>query len=190
MNVIQRITGILFAPKHTWRTIAAEPTDARTLYVRYVMLIALVPVCASLAGAFLAARAAGPAAPVPWLSVYVGALVGYALLLLIIRVLAWLANRLSPRFGGDSDPAKALQLAAYSATAGMLGGIFSIVPNLFILGMLALLYSFYLMFLGAPAMLKTPQEKAFSFAFMMLICSLPIGAVFAGVFGVVFVLFR
>ena len=56
--------------------------------------------------------------------------------------------------------------------------------------MLALLYSFYLMFLGAPAMLKTPQEKAFSFAFMMLICSLPIGAVFAGIFSLAFSLFR
>lgn len=190
MNVIQRIAGILFAPRQTWQTIAAEQSDIRMLYTRYVMLVALIPIGASLAGTFFTTPPAGQSTPLSGPSAFISAMVGYALLLLIIRVLAWLANKLSPRFGGVSDPIRALRLVAYSATAGMVGGLFSFAPSLFIFGMIALLYSFYLMFLGAPVMLKTPQEKAFSFAFMMLICSLPIGALFAGLFGLAFVLFR
>lgn len=190
MNFIQRITGILFSPRRTWQTISAEQTDAKALYTRYLIFVALIPACSNLASAFITAHPTGQSIPVLWPSVFISAMVGYALLLLIIRVLAWLANRLSPRFGGINDPFKALQLVAYSATAGMVGGIFSIIPSLFILGVLASLYAFYLLFLGAPTMLKTPQEKAFSFAFMMLICSLPIGAVFAGLFGIIFMLFR
>ena len=190
MKLIRHIIGILFSPRQTWQTIAAEQTDARGLYTGYIMPVALIPVCASLVGTVLAARASGQTAPASWLSIGIGTVVGYGLLLSIIGALACLANKLSPRFGGLSDPSKALQLAAYSATAGMVGSVFSVFPDLIIAGMLALLYSFYLMFLGAPAMLKTPQEKAFSFAFMMLICSLPIGAVFAGIFSLAFSLFR
>ena len=191
MNVVKRATDILFSPKKTWDVIESEQTDVITLYTRYIMFLALIPVVVSLVGApIVASQATGQTTQVFGLSNVVGMIVGYPLLLGIIYVLAWLVNKLSPRFGGHNHPLKAFQLVAYSATSGLVGGIFSIMPVFFPLALLALFYSFYLMFLGAPAMMKTPKEKAFSFAFMLLICALPISAVFGGVFGIAASLFR
>ena len=130
MKLIRHIIGILFSPRQTWQTIAAAQTDARGLYTGYIM-----PVCASLVGTVLAARASGQTAPASWLSIGIGTVVGYGLLLSIIGALACLANKLSPRFGGLSDPSKALQLVAYSATAGMVGSVFSVFPDFIIAGM-------------------------------------------------------
>lgn len=43
---------------------------------------------------------------------------------------------------------KAFQLIAYGATAGWLGGVFSVLPSLAMLGVLAALYSVYLIYRG------------------------------------------
>src|SRR3546814_4593139 len=67
-------------------------------------------------------------------------IVGVFLFALIID---WLA----PRFGGTSSRVQAVKVAAYSATAGWVAGIFALVPSLAMLSILGL-YSLYLLYLG------------------------------------------
>ena len=57
---------------------------------------------------------------------------------------------------------QALKVAAYSATAGWLAGVFGLIPALAILGLLGL-YSLYLLYLGLPILMKVPQDKAMKF---------------------------
>ena len=63
----------------------------------------------------------------------------------------------------------------------MVGGIFSIIPGLSVLGLLALLYSIYLLFLGIPVMMKSPQEKALPYTAVLLVCGLVAGAILGAV---------
>ena len=53
-------------------------------------------------------------------------------------------------------------MAAYSFTAAWLAGIFNIVPQLAILGLVGL-YSFYLLYLGLPRLMKSPEDQSIGY---------------------------
>ena len=47
MNLVQRVQDILLKPKETWPVIAAEPGDAKSLFMGYVAVLASIPPLAS-----------------------------------------------------------------------------------------------------------------------------------------------
>jgi hypothetical protein len=96
--------------------------------------------------------------------------VGYALSLAMVFVLALVVDALAPTFGGTKNPLNAFKLVAYAGTAGFVGGIFSLLPMLSMLGILASLYSIYLIYLGLPELMKCPPEKAVPYTAVVLAC--------------------
>ena len=187
MNIVQRAKEIMLNPKQTWPIIADEQTDVTTLYTQYIMILALIPAVAGFIGmSLIGVNTLGQTARVSLFSGIVNMVVSYVLSLAMVYVLALLADRLAPNFGGERNPINALKLVAYSSTAGMLGGIFSLIPMLSTLSLLSSLYSLYLLFIGGPVMMKTPPEKAFTYTCIMLVCGLVAG----GVLGLVSTIFR
>ena len=139
MNFVLRIKEILLDPKGTWPVIEAEATDATTVYTQYVMLLALVPTISVFIG-----NAVAHTGQFSFFGGIVRMVVDYVLWLAMIYLVALLADRMAPNFHGQRNPIAALKLIAYSATAGMLGGIFSAfpIPSLYgIPGLLAWAYS-------------------------------------------------
>jgi hypothetical protein len=96
--------------------------------------------------------------------------------------LALVVDALAPTFGGTKNPLNAFKLLAYAGTAGFVGGIFSLMPALSLLGLLASLLSIYL---GLPELMKCLPEKAVPYTAVVLVCGfvamLILGAV-SGVF--------
>jgi len=76
---------------------------------------------------------------------------------------------LAPRFGSQQDMGRAVQLVAYSYTPAWVAGILSIVPALGILAFVGGIYGLYLMYLGLPPMMKTPQDKAIGYLVVSII---------------------
>jgi len=183
MNIVQRVKEILLTPKQAWPIIEAEPTDTTTLYTQYIMILALIPAIASFIGMSLIgiSGAYGQSMRVPLVYGLANMLVSYALSLVMVYVLALIADALAPNFGGQKNRMSALKLVAYGSTAGMVGGIFSIIPALSVLGLLASIYSIYLLFLGIPVMMKSPQDKALTYTAILLVCGLVAGAILGGV---------
>jgi hypothetical protein len=62
-------------------------------------------------------------------------------------------------------------VAAYSSTAAWVAGIFGIIPALAVLGILGL-YSVYLLNLGLPVLMKSPQDKAISYTVVVIIVAI------------------
>lgn len=173
MNLVQRVQDILLKPKDTWPVIATEPGDAATLYKDYLVYLALVPAVAGFIGMSLFGIGGfGFSVRVPIVSGLISMVVGFVLSLVAVFVLGLIANALAPTFGGTKDPVNALKLVAYGSTAGFLGGIFSLVPQLSILGLLASLYSIYLIFTGLPVLMKCPQEKAVPYTAVLIVCGI------------------
>lgn len=173
MNLVQRVQDILLKPKDTWPAIAAEPGDAAALYKNYLVYLALIPAVAGFIGMSLfGVGGFGFSIRVPIVSGLISMVVGFVLSLVAVFVLGLIANALAPTFGGTKDPMSALKLVAYGSTAGFLGGIFSLVPQLAILGMLASLYSIYLIFTGVPVLMKCPQEKAMPYTAVLIVCGI------------------
>ena len=142
---------ILFQPVQTWPVIAGEPDTTASIYTRYVMILAAIPALASFIGlSVFGVGGFGVSVRMPFGAGLVQAVLSYGLTLVAVFVLALIADALAPTFGGTKNSLNALKLVAYASTAGFVGGIFALVPMLWILSLLASLYGIYLLYTGVP----------------------------------------
>ena len=182
MNIVQRVQDILLKPKETWPAIAAESDDIPSIYKNYLVYLAAIPVVATFIGMSLVGIGAfGVHVRVPIVTGLVNMVVGFVLALVMIYVLALIANALAPSFQGEKNLPNAFKLIAYGATAGLVGGIFNLVPALSMLGLLAALYSIYLLYTGVPVMMKTPQEKSLAYTAVLIVCGIVAGLIVGAV---------
>ncbi|HSI57888.1 MAG TPA: Yip1 family protein [Ideonella sp.] len=180
--LINRVKNILLTPKTEWPVVAGEGGTVSDLYTRYIMLLALVPAVAGFIGLSLVGIGGlGYSFRVPFVSGLVHAVVGYGLSLAMVYALAWVVNALAPNFGAQKDLFAAAKLVAYSLTAAWLGGIFSLLPSLAVLGVLAGLYSVYLLYLGLPVLMRCPPEKAVVYTVFTVICGFVLSMVIAAI---------
>ena len=186
MKLLQRIQDILLRPKTTWPTIAAEPDSARSLYTRYVMILALVPPLASVLGLSMVGMAAfGVSVHVPVLVTLASALASYLASLLAVYLVALVVDALAPAFGGVHDRIGALKLVVYASTAAFLGGVFNLLPLASGLGLLAALYGVYLVYTGLPALMKCPPGKAALYTTAVSVCGVLVALALAALINLV-----
>jgi len=163
---MDRIKGMLLAPKAEWPKIAAEPATVQSLYTGWIMILGLIGPIAMLVLLGFVSGGFGLSAAI---ASYVNTLVGVAIIALI-------ADLIAPTFGGTRDYVASLKLVAYAATAVWVAQIALVVP---ILGALVVLvgaiYSVYLLFLGAPVLHKCTGDKAVAYTIVLLLCAIVIG---------------
>jgi len=182
MNLVARVQDILLKPKTTWPVIADEPADIAGLYKNYLVYLVGISVLAGFIGySLVGVGMFGVSFRVPVLAGLANMVVGFVLTLVMIYVLALVANALAPTFGGQKDMGQAFKLVAYGSTAGLLGGVFSILPMLGMLGLLAALYSIYLIYTGIPALMKAPQDKALGYTAVLILCGIVAGVIVGAV---------
>ncbi|MET3381988.1 Protein of unknown function [Variovorax sp. YR634] len=182
MNLVERAQSILLKPKATWPEIDAEPADAASLYKNYVMILALIPAVASFIGlSLIGIGAFGVSFRVPIVSGLANMVVGYVLSLVMVFVLALIIDAMAPTFEGTRSQIGALKLSAYASTAAFVGGIFSLLPSLSVLGALAALYGVYLLYTGLPVLMKCPPDKAIAYTAVVVVCAIVGGFIIAWV---------
>lgn len=173
MKQVERIKAILLRPRETWPQIEAEAATPAGLYREYLMLLAAIPaVCGFIGMSLVGVSVFGVSTRVPWLAGLAGMVLSYGMSLIGIYVLSWIIHRLAPTFGGQANALNALKLAGYGATASLLGGVFSLLPSLSLLGILAGLYSLYLIYLGLPVLMKNPPERSLAYTFVVVLCAI------------------
>ena len=178
MNLVQRIQDILLRPKTTWPEIDREAATPAGLYTNYLMILAAIPAIASFIGlSIVGVGVLGASFRVPFFSGLVNMVVGYVLSLVMVFVLSLIVDALAPTFKGQKNSLSALKLVVFAATAGMLGGIFSLLPALSVLGLLAALYTIYLIYLGLPVLMKCPEDKAVGYTATVVVCGIVLGLV-------------
>jgi len=92
------------------------------------------------------------------------AVVGYVLSLVAVYLMAVVVDEFALRFGGERSRTQAFKLAAYSATAGWIAGVFALLPGLgALMGLLGALYSLYLFYLGLPKLMRSNPDQTLSY---------------------------
>jgi len=178
IHLMERVQAILLRPKETWPMIATEAHDIKAIYRDYLVYLAAISAVASFIGlSLVGVGAMGFSFRVPVLNGLANMVVGFVLTLAMVYVVALIADALAPSFKGEKDLPSAFRLVAYGATAGLLGGVFQILPALSVLGLLAALYSIYLFYTGVTVMMKVPQDKALPYTAVLVVCSLVAGVV-------------
>ena len=182
MSLVNRVKDILLKPKDTWPVIEGEEATPASLYTQYLMILAAIPaVCGFIGLSLVGIGGFGFSIRIGIVAGLAHMVVSYVMSLVMIFVFSLIINALAPTFGGTKNSISALKLAVYGATAGMVGGVFSIIPMLGILGVLCGLYSIYLIYLGLPVLMKNPQEKSVVYTIVVLL----VGFILSLVIGVV-----
>ena len=167
MNLVARAKGILTNPRQEWAAIDAEPLDLGQLLVGYVLPLAAIGPIATIIG--WSTFGLGGLIRPSMGTVISMAITSYVMTVIGIFVLAWVINALAPTFNATPSMPQAIKVAAYSATAAWIAGIFNIMPALAVIGGILRLYSLYLCWVGLPILMKAPPEKATSYVIVVII---------------------
>jgi len=182
MNLTERAKNILVQPAEEWAVIEKEPTATGDLYTSYIMPLAAIGPVASIVGLSIIGIGSplGGTYRVSLITAIGHAVVTYVLALAGVYVLALVIDALAPTFNGTKNSAQALKVAAYSFTAAWLVGIFNLIPALAFLQIFGL-YSLYLLYLGLPVLMKSPEDKTLAYAVVVIVAAILIFAVIGAV---------
>ncbi|MCZ7566263.1 MAG: YIP1 family protein [Burkholderiales bacterium] len=175
-KLLARALNILFQPRGEWPVIAGERTAPVALYLNYVAILALIPAVATFINlAFIGTLHAGRfGAGVAFAS----AVAGYVLSLVMVFVVALIADALAPSFGGRKDLDQALKLTVYSMTASWVAGALTFLPVIgALIALLGGVYALYLFYLGSPVLMKVPESKAVGYTAVIVAIAIVVGFV-------------
>lgn len=185
MNLIERAKKILTTPKTEWDVINSETPDTQKILTTYVLpLVAIGAVAAFIGWGLIGKSYYG------FKIASTGLGIRYALIALGVGVAstyltAFVIDALAANFKSEKNFGRSFQLAAYSYTAGWVGGIFNILPSLAIVGSLIGLYGLYLMWLGLPKLKKTPQDQVTGYfvasLIVMIVASFVLGMILTSI---------
>jgi len=177
MDLIERVKGILLRPSQEWQTIAGETTSISDLYKSYVGILAAIGPVASIIGMSFVGIGGFR---IPITSSLASGIVSYVLTLVGVYVLALIIDALAPIFTGEKNINQAFKVAAYSYTLGWVLGILWLIPALSPLMILGL-YGLYLLYLGLPVLMKSPQDKSMGYTLAVVVAAIVIFVVIGAV---------
>ncbi len=168
---VNRLKGILLQPSSTWKSLDGEFTKPGALYKGWVLPLALIgPICGAL-GTLVFGLSFGVVGsyrvPVPTIATL--AVVDYVLSVVGVWVLSMIINALAGTFGGQRNDVQALKVAAYGSTPWFVAGVFQLLPQLALVGILVSLYTAYLVFTGVPVLMKPAKDQAMGYAIVAVL---------------------
>lgn len=176
--LMARVQGILLRPAAEWDVIDGEAATIPGLFTGYACILAAIgPVALVVQHLLFLHWTIIPIIAIAALS-YVTSLIG-------VYVIGFIIDALAPSFDGQKNPVQAMKLAVYAYTAAWVGGIFNLLPILGILALVAALYGFYLLWLGLPKLMKSPQEKTAGYFVVTIIAAILVYIVIGAVIGAV-----
>lgn len=157
MNVVERAKNIILRPRTEWEVIKVESLSVSDMFNQYAKFMAAIPAVAGFlaSGLFRASLTRA----------LVWAVMEYILMLAGVYAFAYVMDILAPFFGARKDLISSLKVAIFSSTPAWIGGIFTFVPGLSILGLVAGLYSLYLLHLGIKLLKEPPQNRLLGYFF-------------------------
>src|SRR3954468_23732277 len=177
MDLVSRAKNICVSPATEWAVIENEPATTGDLLGGYAAPLAAIGAIAGFIGSVFV----GTTVPfigtyhVPFFSGLIAAVFGFVMALVMCFLLSLIIDALAPTFNGQKNQIQALKLAVYSFTPAWLAGVLRIVPLLGILAIFAGFYSIYVLYLGIPRLMKSPQDKALPYTVVIVICAIVIG---------------
>jgi len=185
-GMVNRAKGLLLAPQNEWPLINEEKAGQVKVLLSWLLPLSLIPAVAAFIGYALIGSSVG-------FGIYLGS-VSWGIKMAVLRLVlliggacitAFIVNALAEKNASEKNQDQAFALVAYSYTPICLGGIFNIIPSLAPLGLLVGLYGLYLLYVGQPPMMKTPQDKTTGYFVVSLICAIVVHIVLGTVLGAI-----
>ena len=162
-SIINRGINVILKPKEVFNQIKTEQITKEQLII-YLGIFALPGLIGYIIGygvvgisysVYLAHHSYK--VPVAW-AVGFGILY-YIMTIIGIIIFGYIVNMLAPNFKSKQNLMQAMKLVVFSATPALLAGIFNIYPPIALLIFLASLYGLYLLYIGIPIFMETPNDQ-------------------------------
>ena len=178
MGALRRIFGVVFRPKAEWGRIAHEDTAFGVLLRRYILPLSLLAPAATVIGMtfFDATWDARHGYRVPAREILAAGTVTLFASILSVFALAGIFVLIAPMYGSSRNYRDALKVATFGAVPVMLAGATLLLPVMAIVGVVALVHSLFLFWLGASEVLHVRRgEQAEFVGISMLLLSVASG---------------
>lgn len=179
MSIVDRAKNILLSPKTEWPAIAAEPATVGSVFT-YAAILALLPLIGSIL--FTGLLGLGGFGMGMLGMIVTLALVGYALSLGLLYVVALIVDAIAPSFDGQKHFIQSLKLIVYSATPSWVAGAISGIPVLGFLAMIAgIAFAVYLIYLGSGPLKAIPDAKQSGFTVVTVLIYIVLNVVLVAI---------
>jgi len=193
--MIQHTFGLLVRPSAQWRTIANLPESSFRTLLLYPCFLALLPAVAWYYGTSRVGWTVGDQGEAIKLTVESARQISvlfYLTMLGSVAVIGYFVHWMSDTYGAASTLTKGIVIAGLTSTPLFIAGLVGFHPLLWIdllVGVLAVSWAVYLLYLGIPIVMNIPEERGFLFssavvgvALVILICIM-VGSVLVWDFG-------
>ncbi|GAB3277790.1 Yip1 family protein [Parahaliea aestuarii] len=188
--MIQHTFGLLVKPSEQWRTVANLPGPSFNTLVLYPCIMAILPAVAWYYGTSQVGWTVGSSGqPVKLTpeSARQLSILFYLGMLACVAGIGYFIHWMAHTYGAESSTAKGIVVAGLTATPMFIAGLVGFYPLLWLdllVGVAAVSWSVYLLYLGIPIIMNIPEERGFLFSsaviaisLVILIC-LMVGSVF------------
>lgn len=171
--LLKHVWEILSEPRAAWTRIRDESWTIPELYLRVIVPLALISPVAGFIGTTSFGWQIGAGAPLK-LTVPSAAqisIVYFGAILITVFVIGTMISWMSETYGAKQPLHRCVAIAAYAAVPLFLVGVFQIYPVLwinFLIGLPALAYAVYLLYLGVPIVMDISAERGFLFSSAVL----------------------
>lgn len=193
--MIQHTFGLLVRPSHQWKAVSQLPESSLTALLLYPCILAIFPAVAWYYGTSQVGWSVGDHGETIRLtaaSARTICILFYFTMIACVAVIGYFIHWMSETYGADSSTTKGIVIAGLTATPLFIAGLVGFYPILWLdmlVGVVAVCWSVYLMYLGIPIVMDIPKERGFLFssailaiALVILIC-LMVGSVILWDFG-------
>ena len=192
--MIQHTFGLLVKPSSQWKTITELPESSFRTLLLYPWILAIIPAVAWYYGTSNVGWtvADGDVIKLTKESAMTICVLFYLTQVACLSVIGYFIHWMSDTYGAESSISKGIIIASLAATPMFIFGAVGFYPILWLdllIGIVAVCWAVYLMYLGIPIVMDIPEERGFLFssavmgvALVILIC-LMVGAVILWDFG-------
>lgn len=172
--MIQHTIGLLLRPSEQWRIVAQLPERSRNVLVLYPCIFALLPAIAWYYGTSQVGWTTGLQGNVVRLtadSAFQISVLFYLVMVGSVAIIGFFIHWMSQTYGAESTVSKGIVIAGLTATPLFITGLVGFYPTLWLdllIGVVAISWAVYLMYLGIPIMMKIPEERGFLFSSAVL----------------------
>ena len=184
--MINHAAGLLYRPKHQWQAISKLPEASLHTLILLPCILAILPATAWFYGTTEIGWTVGKGDPVKLTadSARTIVILFYVAMLTAVAVIGYFIHWMADTYGADSSIGKGIVIAGLTATPLFLAGLTGFHPVLWLdllIGVVAVSWAVYLLYLGIPIVLDIPEERGFLFSSAVIaICLVMVTCIMVG----------
>lgn len=178
--MLQHAVGILTRPSKEWERLRDLSDTSQALLLIYPMLLAILPAVAWYWGTTQIGWTVGRAEETVRLtesSATVIIFLFYLGMVSCVGIIGYFVHWMSDTYGANSSLIKGIMIASITATPLFIAGAVGFYPILWLdmlIGVAAVGWAVYLLYLGVPIVMNIPKERGFLFASAIIAIALVI----------------